>query len=143
MNNLIADLRQEYASRNLHESEMAPNPVSQFEKWWGEALESAIIEPNAMTLATASSDEMHKAENSFTERVSQLDLFFIPTIKVTRAFNWKKTRKHAWYFYGKNWKDRCGSPVWCGKLMQRKVMIISSAGPKAARSAHGHRRKAR
>lgn len=52
----IAGLRREYSSRNLLESEVAAKPVTQFEKWWGEALKSEIVEPNAMTLATASAD---------------------------------------------------------------------------------------
>jgi pyridoxamine 5'-phosphate oxidase len=56
MNKTIADIRKEYSSRQLSESDAAINPIQQFEKWWDEAIASEIDEVNAMTLATASSD---------------------------------------------------------------------------------------
>jgi pyridoxamine 5'-phosphate oxidase len=56
MNKTIADIRKEYSSRQLSETDAAINPIQQFEKWWGEAIASEIDEVNAMTLATASSD---------------------------------------------------------------------------------------
>jgi len=34
-------------------SSVDPDPIRQFEKWFGEALASEVIEPNAMNLATA------------------------------------------------------------------------------------------
>ena len=61
MNATIADLRRDYSSQSLLESDVSPNPVDQFEKWWDQALKSEIMEPNAMTLATASADGMPSA----------------------------------------------------------------------------------
>ncbi|AEB12677.1 pyridoxamine 5'-phosphate oxidase [Marinithermus hydrothermalis] len=46
-------LRREYTQRGLHEHEMDPDPIRQFARWFQEALEAELIEPNAMTLATA------------------------------------------------------------------------------------------
>jgi pyridoxamine 5'-phosphate oxidase len=56
-----ADLRREYASHSLLESEVSTDPIQQFDRWWKEAVESEIVEPNAMTLATASTDGMPSA----------------------------------------------------------------------------------
>jgi pyridoxamine 5'-phosphate oxidase len=56
MNNSIADLRKEYSSETLLEKDVAQDPFLQFRKWWDQALSSQILEPNAMTLATASAD---------------------------------------------------------------------------------------
>lgn len=42
--------------RSLSEADAAPNAMAQFEIWWKETVESEIVEPNAMTLATASAD---------------------------------------------------------------------------------------
>ena len=61
MNASIAALRQEYSSQVLSETDVADDPIEQFGRWWQQALETAIIEPNAMTLATASSDGMPSA----------------------------------------------------------------------------------
>jgi len=48
----IADLRKEYSTRELSESDVNPDPILQFEGWFNEALDSEINEPNVMALAT-------------------------------------------------------------------------------------------
>lgn len=50
----LADLRREYASRALTEDAADPDPLRQFSAWFDEALQSQLIDVNAMTLATAS-----------------------------------------------------------------------------------------
>ncbi len=50
----IAGIRKEYKQQSLLERDIEKNPFKQFEKWWIDATHSAIEEPNAMTLATAS-----------------------------------------------------------------------------------------
>lgn len=50
---LLQSLRQDYKSAELTESDANKNPIIQFEKWFKEALDAQIFEPNAMTLATA------------------------------------------------------------------------------------------
>jgi len=52
----VADLRQKYGKFELLESGMAGTPVEQFTRWFSEALEAGVPEPNAMTLATLSAD---------------------------------------------------------------------------------------
>ena len=60
----IADLRKEYATQNLLETNVAADPVTQFSIWWQQALDSNIDEPNAMTLATASCDGLPSARRA-------------------------------------------------------------------------------
>ena len=48
----IKDLREEYVLSTLDLSEVDQNPMVQFSKWFENALESNLPEPNAMTLAT-------------------------------------------------------------------------------------------
>ncbi len=57
----IADIRKEYILHSLHEKDVAENAMEQFERWWKDALNSEIVEVNAMTLATASSDGLPAA----------------------------------------------------------------------------------
>lgn len=52
----IADLRREYSSRALNEQEADADPIVQFRRWFDEALAAALVDANAMTLATASAD---------------------------------------------------------------------------------------
>ena len=58
MSNNIADIRKDYMLRSLSENEVSSDPISQFDKWWQEAIHSGIDEVNAMTLATATADGM-------------------------------------------------------------------------------------
>ncbi|HTN21366.1 MAG TPA: pyridoxamine 5'-phosphate oxidase [Pelobium sp.] len=49
----IQNLRQDYRSASLNEDDVDQNPYQQFEKWFQEALNAKVVEPNAMTLATS------------------------------------------------------------------------------------------
>jgi pyridoxamine 5'-phosphate oxidase len=52
----LADLRKDYSLAGLTEKDLARDPFRQFEKWFQEAEAAKIVEPNAMTLASASRD---------------------------------------------------------------------------------------
>lgn len=52
----LADLRKDYALAGLLEKDLARDPFQQFEKWFQEAEAAKVVEPNAMTLATATAD---------------------------------------------------------------------------------------
>ena len=49
----LSGLRKEYRRERLDEVTAAIDPLSMFEEWFAEAAESGLVEPNAMTLATA------------------------------------------------------------------------------------------
>ena len=49
----IADLRKDYALKNLDEKDVLRDPFAQFSLWMKEALSAKLPEPTAMTLATA------------------------------------------------------------------------------------------
>ena len=55
-NESLAALRKSYERAELDETQSAPEPLQQFERWFNEAVEGRIPEPNAMTLATVGSD---------------------------------------------------------------------------------------
>ncbi|RDC58631.1 pyridoxamine 5'-phosphate oxidase [Pedobacter chinensis] len=52
-NEFLQNLRQDYKSATLDETDVDDNPVVQFKKWFEHALKAQIYEPNVMTLATA------------------------------------------------------------------------------------------
>ena len=55
-NDHLAALRKSYERAELDEVHSAANPLQQFERWLGEAIDAKVPEPNAMTLATVGSD---------------------------------------------------------------------------------------
>jgi pyridoxamine 5'-phosphate oxidase len=50
----IADLRKDYTQAGLEQGD--PSPFRQFELWFNQAVAADLLEPNAMTLATVTSD---------------------------------------------------------------------------------------
>ncbi len=52
----LFDLRKNYTQSGLSIRQALPHPIAQFNLWFEQAMASAIPEPNAMTLATASAD---------------------------------------------------------------------------------------
>ena len=52
----LQNLRQDYRSAQLNENEVHADPMQQFKKWFTDALNAKLYEPNVMTLATADSD---------------------------------------------------------------------------------------
>lgn len=49
----IQNLRQDYRSAELNESDVNKSPIKQFEHWFADAMKAQLYEPNVMTLATA------------------------------------------------------------------------------------------
>ncbi|MFQ3671099.1 MAG: pyridoxamine 5'-phosphate oxidase [Verrucomicrobiia bacterium] len=49
----VANLRREYSGQGLHREDLAPDPIDQFRLWFDQARAADLLEPNAMTLATA------------------------------------------------------------------------------------------
>ena len=49
----LSAFREEYLKDTLHRKDLADTPFEQFDRWFKQALESGIPEPNAMSIATA------------------------------------------------------------------------------------------
>ena len=56
MKRSLADMRTEYEQHGLHEADVDPDPLIQFDAWFDEARTATGHEPNAMTVATANAD---------------------------------------------------------------------------------------
>ncbi|MFZ4860596.1 pyridoxamine 5'-phosphate oxidase [Sphingobacterium sp. Mn56C] len=52
----IAAIREDYAKGTLLESDVDKNPFHQFKSWFDQAIDAAVVEPNAMVLATVDAD---------------------------------------------------------------------------------------
>jgi pyridoxamine 5'-phosphate oxidase len=48
----LADLRKNYSLGSLDVTDVDPNPIQQFHRWFAQALDAKLPEPNAMTVAT-------------------------------------------------------------------------------------------
>jgi|ERR1019366_4738266 pyridoxamine 5'-phosphate oxidase len=52
----INSLRHDFSKQKLNESDVNDNPILQFEKWFKEAVDTHVNEPNAMSVSTATID---------------------------------------------------------------------------------------
>jgi len=52
----LADLRKDYSRESLSETDVHPDPIKQFQKWFDEAISAQLSEPNAMSVATVSAE---------------------------------------------------------------------------------------
>ena len=76
MSDYIANLRLNYTRRQLLETDVDPNPLKQFQTWFDEALAADIIEPNAMTIATATPDGTPSARMVLLKGVDEKGFVF-------------------------------------------------------------------
>ena len=52
----LAGLRREYETEGLRRADLHPDPIEQFATWFSTALNSALPDANAISLATATAD---------------------------------------------------------------------------------------
>lgn len=102
MNPSIANLRKDYSSQMLSEKEISHDPFELFQKWWTEAVNSQIDEPNAMTLATASSDGMPAARIMLLKGFSREGFVFFSNYKSYKAMHLEENPKACLVFF---WKE--------------------------------------
>src|SRR5678816_4297944 len=97
MNAEISDLRKEYSSRSLLETDIELNPISQFQQWWTEAINSQIEEANAMTVATASSDGIPAARIMLLKGFDDTGFIFFTNYKSYKAMHLEENPKAVSY----------------------------------------------
>ena len=52
----LTNLRRDYRTQPLERSDLAADPVVQFQRWFAEALDGSALDPNAMSVATVGAD---------------------------------------------------------------------------------------
>ena len=110
MTNSIADLRRDYSAESLMEEDVAANPIDQFEKWWQQVIQSEIVEPNAMTLATASGDGMPAARIVLLKGFSKSGFVFFTNYNSYKGMQLLENPKACLVFF---WKE-----------LERQVRIV-------------------
>lgn len=98
----LADLRREYARARLDESEVAPDPIVEFARWFREAQEAQVIEPNAMTLATATPDGVPSARIVLLKGFDERGLAFFTDYRSRKSTELESNPRAALVFL---WKE--------------------------------------
>lgn len=95
----LEDLRENYTFAGLNEQDCDPNPIVQFERWFKQAQEAGLKEPNAMTLATATADGRPSARIVLLKEVSDLGFIFYTNYGSRKAQEFERNALAALTFY--------------------------------------------
>ncbi len=95
----IADLRKEYAQRGLNEADVDPNPIEQFRAWFDAALAANVLEPNAMTLATASASGVPSARMVLIKGFDERGFVFYTNYESRKGAELAENPRAALVFY--------------------------------------------
>jgi pyridoxamine 5'-phosphate oxidase len=95
----VADLRKEYMLRGLNEADVDADPFRQFRAWFDQALAAGLPEPNAMTLATATSDGRPSARMVLIKGVDERGFMFYTNYESRKGRELSENPYAALVFY--------------------------------------------
>ncbi len=84
-NKIHEDLRKDYNLGILNENDLFENPVRQFKKWYQEALQGQIDEPNAMVLSTVNKDGIPNARVVLLKGIDENGFRFYSNYQSTKG----------------------------------------------------------
>lgn len=82
---MLRDIRKQYESSTLNESEIDPNPFVQFKSWLESAIKSNEYEPTAMLLSTVDSDNYPQSRIVLLKDLTENGLIFYTNYKGNKA----------------------------------------------------------
>ncbi len=113
VNKDLADLRREYSTTSLRRTDLAADPVQQFDRWFEEALSTDVMDPNAMTVATVSTQGQPSLRTVLLKSFDTSGFVFYTNFGSHKAGEIKGNPQVALLFY---WHE-----------LNRQVKVVGSA----------------
>ncbi len=101
-NKKIAQLRENYNRATLSSEDLLPNPFDFFKKWLDKAIQAQVLEPNAMTLATATVDGFPSARIVLLKGIDEGGFLFYTNYESDKAKQLAENPRAALVF---NWLE--------------------------------------
>lgn len=120
----IAAIRKDYQLKSLSESEVAKDPFTQFSTWWEEAVQSAIVEVNAMALSTISPEGNPSSRIVLLKGFTEQGFVFFTNYTSDKGKQIAHNQKVALLFF---WKE-----------LERQVRIEGTASKIAAEESDAY-----
>ena len=98
-NKSIADIRKDYSKFSLDSSSIDQDPITQFTKWFDEAVRSEVTEPNAFTLSTVSEDGLPSARIVLLKGVENKKFIFYTNYQSRKGKELEKNPACALTFF--------------------------------------------
>ncbi|RXJ87085.1 pyridoxamine 5'-phosphate oxidase [Arcobacter sp. CECT 8985] len=94
----ISSMREEYVNNGLRRKDLDDNAVKQFEKWFSQAMQANLIEPNAMSLATVGEDLMPSIRTVLLKFFDESGFVFFSNYESQKAKQIDQNDKVALHF---------------------------------------------
>jgi len=111
----IADIRKDYVKGSMVVSDMPEEPISAFQQWLTEAIESQVEEPTAFNLSTISKEGQPHSRIVLLKGVENDKLVFFTNYKSSKGNDLQFSPKVALNFF---WPE-----------LERQVRILGNARP--------------
>ena len=98
----ISDLRRNYGRAHLRLDDLDPDPFVQFKRWMDEALAAALVDANAMSLATANKAGEPSLRTVLLKAFSEDGLVFFTNLDSTKSRQIAENPNVALLFY---WRE--------------------------------------
>jgi len=95
----MSEIRERVISDELDEKSIDPNPIKQFQKWFDDAIADGLRLPEAMTLATATSDGKPSARVVLLKQADQRGFVFYTNYRSQKAGQLDANAHAALVFY--------------------------------------------
>jgi pyridoxamine 5'-phosphate oxidase len=95
----VATIRKTYKVGALDETDVLPDPIKQFKVWLDEAIKAEMLEPTAMTLATADKQGKPSARTVLLKNVDERGFVFYTNYESRKAQNLAENSQAALLFF--------------------------------------------
>ena len=85
MDETLARMRREYEERGLRKADLLADPLEQFTRWFDEARNAPLLEPNAMTLATVDAAGQPAARTVLLKAIDRRGVTFYTNLESRKA----------------------------------------------------------
>lgn len=95
----LAAMREDYRLNGLSEGDVTSDPIQQFQRWFDDAVEGGVYEPNGMTLATTDASGQPTARIVLLKMIDQRGLAFFTNFESRKGQHLEANPKAALTFW--------------------------------------------
>ena len=128
----LEEIRRHYQQGSLNETDLFPDPMTMFYKWWDEAIDSEIVEPNAMTLATVNSNGQPTARVVLLKAASENGFEFFTNYDSPKGKDIEFNNKVALVFLWKDLERQIRIEGLAEKLSREKSQVYFQSRPRGS-----------
>lgn len=133
MSGSIADIRKDYRRAKLSETDVLPDGLDQFRKWFDEAVRAKVNEPNAMTLATADAQGMPDARIVLLKGADAQGLVFFTNYQSAKGRELAQNPRGALVFFWPELERQVRLAGQVEKISQQESDLYFQSRPRKSR----------